>query len=645
MEHTHLIDQAYELLGKRRVLLQIHDPSFPAADEDIGCGTPYGRAGDAFVRFARSLGFNGIQLGPQGRTTRDNPSPYDSTVFSRSLLSISFPELSRDPIWSYVVDQVELESALSQVALDRRCRYEAAFDSQTRLCKRAYERYKSGRLPGKPFVARFVTRFMKENHDWLESDAIHEALSRHYGTPDWSHWEGDSAAVDRQLFCPPEQLEEAARRRLAQIRRQYRSDIECYGLIQYLAHRQHRRFHERAEDLDLMLYADLQVGLAWCDQWRLQPLFLPRYLLGAPPSRTNGNGQPWGYPVLDPDRYHAGGAGPGCSSEAGGVAYLRARAEKLFEEFDGVRVDHPQGLVCPWIYPADDTDPLRAVQNGARLFSSPDRPDLAKYAIARADQIARGSEAVASRHADGWVRRLDPQQADRYATLISVIVEAARDRGLEPQSIACETLSTQPYPLRLVTERFGLGRFRVTQKMDVNDPRNVYRTDNAATADWIMMSTHDTPSVWEAVREWERDGTIGDRASYLARRLVRNDETDSMRRALCSDQGMLVHAHYADLLVSDAENVSVFFPDLLGMEERYNLPGSVGPHNWSLRVPADYRDRYADDRAKLRALNIPHACAMALRSPAVSRGQIASRIRLAYRLERIGLGLGTSATA
>jgi 4-alpha-glucanotransferase len=224
---------------------------------------------------------------------------------------------------------------------------------------------------------------------------------------------------------------------------------------------------------------------------------------------------------------------------------------------------------------------------------------------------------------------------------MSVIVDAARERGLDPRSIACETLSTQPYPLKLVTERFGLGRFRVTQKMDVNDAWNVYRTDRAAAADWVMMSTHDTPSIWAEVQLWQQDATIGDRASYLARRLAPEHKVDSYRRAFCADPGRLVQAHFADLLVCDAENVSVFFPDLLGMAERYNIPGSVGPHNWSLRVPADYQDRYAADLARLRALNIPYACALALRSPFVARER-SEGARLADRLEQTALAAGAS---
>src|SRR5690606_40926753 len=63
----------------------------------------------------------------------------------------------------------------------------------------------------------------------------------------------------------------------------------------------------------LALYGDLQVGYSDADTWRHMGVFLRGYLLGAPPSRTNPEGQPWGYPVLDPAQY--GGAARELRSE------------------------------------------------------------------------------------------------------------------------------------------------------------------------------------------------------------------------------------------------------------------------------------------------------------------------------------------
>ena len=76
-------------LGIKRLLFAIHDVSFPSdPDEDLGRGSPATRAAGRLFAYVRALGFTGVQLGPQGQTSRMNASPYDGTIFSRHLGNI-----------------------------------------------------------------------------------------------------------------------------------------------------------------------------------------------------------------------------------------------------------------------------------------------------------------------------------------------------------------------------------------------------------------------------------------------------------------------------------------------------------------------------------------------------------------------------
>jgi hypothetical protein len=55
---------ALRLLEVRRLLLGIHDASFPSdPSEDNGSGSPCSRGGEALRAFVRALGFDGIQPG------------------------------------------------------------------------------------------------------------------------------------------------------------------------------------------------------------------------------------------------------------------------------------------------------------------------------------------------------------------------------------------------------------------------------------------------------------------------------------------------------------------------------------------------------------------------------------------------------
>jgi hypothetical protein len=80
-------------LGIERLVLAIHQASFPASGDDLGHGTPHSARSEAFLTMIAELGFTGVMLGPAGVTSRDNPSPYDGTALSRNPLHIAFGAL------------------------------------------------------------------------------------------------------------------------------------------------------------------------------------------------------------------------------------------------------------------------------------------------------------------------------------------------------------------------------------------------------------------------------------------------------------------------------------------------------------------------------------------------------------------------
>jgi len=334
--------------------------------------------------------------------------------------------------------------------------------------------------------------------------------------------------------------------------------------------------------------------------------------MGAPPSRTNPEGQPWGYAVLDPAQLEAGGPA---------LHLFLARIDKAFAEYDGLRIDHPHGLVCPWVYrPDSDATQAalqRAVQLGARLHESPDLPDhlaLARFALASPEQLDRSLP----RYHDHWVRTLDDPQVARYSLLFDAIAAAAARHGRSMADLSCEVLSTMPMPLGRVLARHGLGRWRVTQKANLDDPTDVYRTENAATADWVMLGNHDTRPIFDLVRGLspaDRERWI----RHLTHRLA-------LPSASLAHPGRLATAMLAELFRSAAENVSIFFADLFGCEDRYNVPGVISDDNWTLRLPADFERLHADRLARGAALDVREALALALDARGSTSG-LAAKLR------------------
>lgn len=603
------ITEALHLLDKTDFLLAVHDASFPGIHgEDTGRGTPYGPGGPALANFVRQLGFTGLLLGPQGHTSSINPSPYDGTLFSRSILSLNLKALVDQGLLGRSAWDAILTGNPRQDGL--RVPYAHVFAAYGRVQEEIYNSFLA--LKKKQDInALSLDIEIKElwqSARWLRHDALYEALCMEHGGLSWRRWpQTGEDALDRLLCAPPPGMEAACAHRRRTLAAKYFHVMERYALTQQLLLRQHMDFLDSMHAMGLKVYGDVQVGFSLRDSWSLQAMLLRNYFMGAPPSRTNVKGQPWSYQVLDPAQYQDidGKPGPVLDLVAG-------RLGKMLFEFDGLRLDHPHGLVCPWVYRADDPDPYHAVQNGARLFSSPDladHPELARHAIVCPGQLDRNQP----RYADYWIRDLTPEQEDRYALIMDALMEQVLIHGRRKEDILFEVLSTEPLPLRQVRLRHGLGRFRVTQKADPDNPRDVYRSENAQPQDWIMVGNHDTPTIWHLAKTWQGNGQGMKQALYLARRLQPTDP-GALAATLAADPRRMVHAKVAELFLSPARNVMIFFADLFGLEENYNTPGTLDEDNWTLRVPPDFSHLYNRGKRRGEVLNLHAVLALALRA-------------------------------
>lgn len=565
---------ALDRLGIERLVLSIHQASFPAGSDDIGHGTPYSERGRALVDWLAELGFTGISLGPAGITSRDNPSPYDSTALSRNPLHIALGPLCERGM----LEPQALDAAVKNRPSGDRVAYDYAWRTQRRLLDQAAMACRENQS----VQARLAE--LRRSDPWLEREARFEAVAAAIGHDDWQQWPAS----------PPESDEAAER----------------FVFAQWLVRDQHAAFRRHANGLGLRVYADLAIGVSYRDRFLARDLFLADYAMGAPPSRTNPAGQPWGYPVLAPAQL---------APDGDGWRYVSTRLEAVLGDHDGMRIDHPHGWVCPWVYRTDDPSPLHAVQHGARLFESPDLPDhqaLAAFSRVRPEQIERGEP----RYADRWVRALESAQVDAYSRVFDLIVGRLLAAGRRQGDLLVEVLSTCPRPLAEVLARHHLGRYRVTQKAVVRDLSDVYRSDTARPEDWIMVGTHDTPPLRAVLPTWRSRGETADRAAYLASRLAGDSsEFADLERRFSQDDRQLATAMFADLFRGPARNVLIFWTDLFGLSEPYNRPGVSDATNWSLRLDQDFERAYRQATARGDAPDLARAVAWALHARRLDR--------------------------
>ena len=631
------------ILGIERMVCSIFERSIPEdPDRDLGFGSMYGQQGQRMATFLRSLGFDSILVGPSGQTSLGNSSPYDGSIFARSHLSIDLGAMVDTAAYAGWLDTDALAVGVKgrpAATQPERIAYRHAWLSQAALLHQAFVRFTADRgtsAPNRDFAAR-LPQFQADSADWLVPAGLYAALCRDYAHEQPECWRGPYSQIDAAL--PGLGADADARARMAALQTQHAAWLEEHAFVQLIAHEQHAAFQAHLRSIGMRLIGDLQAGLSLGDRWAHQAALLPGYAMGAPPSRTNPEGQPWAYPVLDPRVFWDAHGQPGP-----GHRLIAARIEKALEEQDSLRIDHPHALVCPWVYRTDLPDPFVAVQQGARLFESPDLPDhpgLAQFAIARRSDLA--TQPGAQRWSDGWVTHLDDRQVQQYSRAFALLVDIARRLGSSEKDLLCEVLSTLPYPLSRVLSQYGLGRFRVTQKARLDDPGDVYRAENAQPEDYIMVGNHDTPRLLQAARIWRDRDQLADRALYLAKRLAPGGHIEPLAACLRTSVESVVAAEYANLFIGPARNVLVFVFDLFGETEVFNVPGTVDPRNFSLRLPRDFEQTYAARLVDARALNMPLSMALAMRARGVdfarAHADVLARLDVAARCSQTAIQL------
>lgn len=167
-----LLRDALTLLGTKRMVLAIHDPSFPAtADEDTGLGSPYDNGARELLDYVAGLGFTALQLGPQGQTSPHNPSPYDGTIFARNTASVSMAALCRSHPW--LLDDATRKAFLAPVSA--RADQLRGHAAAAGIFSSVLQRYRAGLAAGRPeaqALAVAAGRFRTRHEDWLQRDVL-----------------------------------------------------------------------------------------------------------------------------------------------------------------------------------------------------------------------------------------------------------------------------------------------------------------------------------------------------------------------------------------------------------------------------------------------------------------------------------------
>lgn len=594
--------KALKVLGKKNFALIVHGNSFPAEKgKNTGFGTPNSNAGKGLIDFASDL-FTAIQLGPAGKTKAVDSSPYTGTIFSTNPLFIDLEALTEKE-WKNILSKATYEKICNENPNKdtNKTAYSYIFNAQNEALKEAYENFL--KLDDKKLKKEFE-KYKKENEAWLEKDSLYEALIIENNNDYWPLWKNET---DKRLFNPKnDEDKKASFLRIKELKLKYAKEIDFYSFCQFVVNKQNEETKKYALKHDIKMIADRQVAFSDRDSWAYQSLFLDGWCLGCPPDYFSKTGQAWGFPVVNPEKMFNE---DGSLGEAG--LLMKQLYKKMFKENPGgVRIDHIVGLIDPWVYKSGK-NPMP--ENGAgRLYSSPEHPELSKYAIATMEDLdlELGSDK------EKRVKQLTHEQIKKYGALIEkIVIAAAKEEGLNKDAIVCEDLGTLTFPVESVMREYDLQGMRLTQFVKPEKPLHPYRCCNIVPRSWAMVGTHDN----EPISMWA-DEMIHTHTGYLHVKNLVDDmfselsqqEKDDLIVKLTNDAVYLQQVKLAEIFASKAENTQVFFTDFFGIKDVYNKPGTSGSKNWSLRMPDNYEEVYFNNCKNGTSLNLPLILKMAI---------------------------------
>ena len=591
-----VIRKALKALGKKNFVFIMHNGSFPSVEgENTGFGTINSQAGKNFIDYASGL-FDAIQMGPAGKTKSSDSSPYTGTIFSNNPLFIDLKELTTDK-WHKILSEKTFKDIVdNNPNKDKnKTSYSYITKRQDEALTEAYENFL--KLNDKKLNAEFDT-YKIENDSWLDKDSLYEAFALENGTDYWPNWKNKA---DKNVFNP-KSIEEKIEygKRIDEMSKKYAKEIDKYKFIQFVLNKQNVETKKYADSKNIKMIADRQVAFSDRDCWAYQSLFLEGWSLGCPPDYFSKDGQAWGFPVIDPDKLYNS---DGSLGEAG--ILMKNLFKKMFKENPGgVRIDHIVGLIDPWVYKAGKK-PMPE-QGAGRLYSSPEHPELSKYAIAKLEDL----DTTLTSDKEKRVKSLTEEQIRLYGRLIEkIVIAAAKEEGLTKDSIVCEDLGTLTNPVAAVMKEYELLGMKLTQFTVPTEDDDPYRCKNITKKCWAMIGTHDNQpvSLWAKSLVHTHEGYL--HVKNLVEDLFKEaPNKDEIIVKMTNDENFLKETKLVELFACQAENIQIFFTDFFGMNQTYNTPGTSGDKNWSLRLPNNF--------AQMETINLP----LLLKKAIIARG-------------------------
>jgi 4-alpha-glucanotransferase len=457
-----------------------------------------------FASWARSAGLSVVQLLPVNEMADGQSSPY--SALSAMAIDPIFIALRQVPEFSSAGGEDRLSrdqrDRLDFVRRSKSVRYRDVRDLKVELLESLFAEFVEPQWrAGTPHAAA-IRDFVEHERWWLDDYALFRALHEENEARHWLEW--------------PPSLRDRDPKALAVARSRLQRKILYYQWLQWTAQQQWRRAHATSGigilgDFPFMVSGDS------ADVWARQHEFQTDASVGVPPDAFSEQGQDWGLPVYRWDA-HA----------ASDYEWLRQRARRCAELFDGFRVDHLVGFYRTYVREKD----------GTTYFMPP----------AENEQLAQGER----------------------------LMNAFASSGA---AIIAEDLGTVPDFVRGSLAALGVPGLKVLRwEREWKEDGQPFKDPATYPAESVAISgTHDT----ETLAEWWDSADAAERAlavemPRLREAGIRADDpfSERVRDALLDS----LYGAGSDLLLIPMQ-------DVFGWRNRINTPAVVDDENWCWRLP------------------------------------------------------------
>lgn len=572
------LQPAFDYLGTEEVAMIVHGTSYPEKAQDLGVGSPYGKAAAKFIPFEILHGFNSNQLGPIG-VIRDaqHISPYKSTVSTRNYLFTDLNDLTTDK-YANVLSQSDIDSMIDYTDDNGKdyaySDFPEAFSNYKYLMKIANKNFKQKLANNDPMAQKLneeFVQFKKEKGVDIYQDALFDVLTNEYKTMDFNKW----SELDKNLIQELKNQNPKAIDRYKKITTRSKDDFETYIFGQFILDKQIKENTKLRKDLNFKYISDLLVGFSKSDEWSHQDLFLKNWRMGCPNGGEYGP-QLWNIPVLDPKKLFND---DGSLGDAG--LYMKKKLDASLDNFENVRIDHALGLIDPYIYDKNSV-------NGN---------DFSHF---RANNIS-------------YMPDIDPDGSYKKV-LNKIILPTLAEHGIDKDYPVWEDLCTD-------TQTFNEIYHEKNHLPGITQLEYMRAENSQDDGDWGLVGSHDSdPATKMIKKDWVKDHdawNIFYLAGFLNSNPKRAKYRDSFCKQIAENDSDRIKAKFAELFLT-CKKIQISFADFFGIDKTYNEGGKENDTNWKLRLNKDYEDSYYKNLSSERptALNMPEILKIAVQAKA-----------------------------